>query len=352
MSCSQLPNFSIGRLVWPLLWAFAFLALIEVALEYRAAGRGFTTHLFGQQAKATAPVGESEDQVYGPSKAFPFRSRVVDPLKEQSIIRIWLASSSHAEDIRMDARDIFPAVLERELIQRGIDCQVLNASRAGMTLNQNATVLTSLAATWKPDIVIAYQMSNDLIADFHTDRKLPEGVVKTIPQGLPRLTDDVDRFVEETTLYELLKSNATARISQARILQRDADRTSEQNYFQQLECLQEAATDAEASFYVCTFGFSHFESDLPADYELVLLKTLPDLLPSAWGQVVHRWNRGIRDRYPNRLLDVAAAIERRPELFRDPVHFSKSGHDVVGQTIANELINRYEGLKSGKVFTQ
>ena len=320
---------------------------VEITLEFRAAGRGFVTHLFGQPSAVNPSADETAASAYGPTTDFPFRSRIVDAQKDNNTIRIWIASSSHAEDIRMAVPDLFPSVLERELDRRGVDCEVLNASRAGMTLEQNATELASLASTWTPDIVIAYQMSNDLSANFYVGDTMNKNTTKAIPQGLPKLTEQVDRFVEQTTLYELLKSNITARITKERILRSDVEQASENHYFQQLKQLQTTATTSNAKFFVCTFGFSHIQSDLPVDYELVLLKTLPDLKPSAWRNVVHRWNQGIRDRHPVCTLDVGTATAKKPELFRDPVHFSKAGHEWVGQTIANELLKHCEFLKSG-----
>jgi hypothetical protein len=130
---------SLSRVIWPLLWAFVFLALIEVALECRAAGRGFKTHLFGQSPQRAKNVAENDldnDANFGPAQGFPFRSRIVDSRKKQDTIRIWIASSSHAEDVRMKVHDVFPVVIERELNRRGFSCEVLNASRAGMTLEQ------------------------------------------------------------------------------------------------------------------------------------------------------------------------------------------------------------------------
>ena len=125
----------------------------------------------------------------------------------------------------------------------------------------------------------------------------------------------------------------------------DVDSSAEELYFHQLNRLQRIAVDANANFFACTFGISHFNSDLPAEYKLFLLKTLPDLKPSAWGGVLQRWNQGIRDRYPEATIDVSAALREQPELFRDPVHFSKAGHEIVGRTIAGQLINRLETLK-------
>jgi len=142
-----------SRMVWPLMWAVLLLAMAEFLLEYRAASRGFTTHLFGQPKATQLAAEDPSQEVYGPSANFPFRSRLVKFEKNPRTMRIWLASSSHAEDVRMPVSDLFVSVLETQLRQQGIPCEVLNASRAGMTLEQNTEQLKALAKKWKPDVV-------------------------------------------------------------------------------------------------------------------------------------------------------------------------------------------------------
>jgi hypothetical protein len=130
------------RILPPILWIGLFLALAEVALEYRAYLRGWDTMIFG--AVRSEP-GRSEPRPglpkFGPTADFPFRGPVVKGPKPADSVRIWVAGGSHGEDIYLPPDVVFPNVIGSNLQLQGVSVQVLNASRAGVPIDGDLAFL-------------------------------------------------------------------------------------------------------------------------------------------------------------------------------------------------------------------
>ncbi|EMI56917.1 hypothetical protein [Rhodopirellula sallentina] len=215
-----------------------------------------------------------------------------------------------------------------------------------MTLSTNNHQLAATGAEWKPDIVLVYQASNDLSAMVKNGLRAAENewVIKesiTSPRGLPSLVGPIQEWIEQCSLYELIKANATARLNGARILDTDVPDAYASQFFSDLHRLESSAEAIDAKFAVCTFAFSHAGelNTLPDDYRLILLKTIPDLAPVAWSKCFDRWNHQLRDQKDTFVvLDVAKFARGETELFRDPVHFSELGHQAVGEFLAESIV--------------
>ncbi|MEL6108804.1 MAG: hypothetical protein AAFU85_22580, partial [Planctomycetota bacterium] len=281
-------------------------------------------------ANLEAKLAET-DQTYGPTESFPFRSRIVPAQRSERSLRIWIASASHAHDSRVPANTIFPSQLGEKLESRGIANEILNASLPGNSLSDNEAELALRGPTWKPDVVLIYQMSTDLVG---STRDVPTGAPGT-PRGLgAQLVDAMDALAERTTIFELLKSNVSSRITAASVLDRQLPDGAEKQYFESLNRLIERARSLGARPIVCTFCFSHAPSRLPGDYQLVLLKTAPTLDPVAWFDSITAWNKTLLSHPDLEVIDVAEGTSGEGEFFRDPVHFSVKGHEHVANRLA------------------
>jgi hypothetical protein len=235
-----------------------------------------------------------------------------------------------------------------------ISCQVLNASRAGNTINENLNNLRQWGGVWKPDVVVLYQMSMDVSA-------LTKARRAALAQRDPRRSgaelrngggDEgktngrislLDRLIESTTAYELLKYNLSARITQHAMLGTEMDAADADMLIQSVDRFVKAVQQLPALPVVCTFATSHdlsTLSQLPDDYALSALRHTPTLSMEGWTKTVHRLNQNLR-RYAKRnaipLIDVERSFRGHPHYFRDFVHFSAAGHTAMASELTHSL---------------
>lgn len=343
------------RAVQVFLWLVAYLAAIEIGLEYRAHRRGWESLLWG------GPVGQVEDvapregaskvpetrRAVGPRPDFPFRSVVVPRERSPGVFRAWVASASHAEDIYTDVQQIFPTRLQTRLAARGAPSQVLNASRAGNTIGQNVRDLQTVAPRWRPDAVVLYQMSIDIVglskrylaagpADGQAQQAGP--ATAALPAASP-----VARLAEQTSVYTLAKANVTPLVAAQRVLYDDLGADAENEFVQRLEEFVRAVRELGATPVLCTFATSYRRDELatlPFEVRQFMLRYNMYLSPRGWLDTIQRLNERIEqvarsEHVP--LVDLAEAITGKRDLFRDFVHFSTVGHERVAELIADQL---------------
>ena len=207
------------RILRPILWIGIFLALAEVALEYRAQRRGWDTLIFGA---VRSEHGSSEPRSglpkFGPTADFPFRGPVVNGPKPADTIRIWVAGASHGEDIYLPPDVVFPNMIRSKLQQQGMSAQVLNASRAGTAIDGDLAFLRRAFDRWQPDVVVLYQLFLDvglLSRQFlgPVGSKAPErGAEGQPPAAAAHQRSWAERLYQNTTSYELLNAVVTTRL--------------------------------------------------------------------------------------------------------------------------------------------
>lgn len=335
-------------LLRPVLWSALLLLAIEVGLEVRAYGRGYETMLFGQRDAVPTKQGRSKIDQWGPTEEFPFRSVVVEPVKQPELLRIWIASASQAEDQRLPPDVVFPAVLERDLQERGIRAQVLNAGHAGRAIASSQEDLKRLAGIWQPDIVVLYHMEAGTPVAEESGGTVPALEDQEIAQANVPRTGQVnrsalDRFVEQLTLYTLLRTNFTSRLVAEKQL---PDRVSE-------EVIDEFATSVDsfvrqveaigARPVLCTIAISHEVQDLsemPTEFRLVRLRFDSSVSVAGWVDSVATINDRLfvyaqQNDLP--LVTLAEDVGGQPKYFRDPVHFTRAGHAAVARVLADQL---------------
>lgn len=326
----------------PLFWLAAFLFAGEVALEARANRRGFDTLLFGSRAADTPGTATG----YGPTGEFPFRS----PIRETPAdgLTVWVASSSYGEDPIYPIDSIFPnrlaPLLEASL---GRPVVVLNRSRAGIGIPVNLHELRAGAAAWDPDLVLLYQLTNDLgVLSDPAQRFLP--VLPPDAEPGPRSPRDHIRATwERTTLFQLMRGNATPLLTAQRMLPERIDPVADSIFRSRIEEFVDLVREVGATPVLVTMATSAADpDDIPPVVRLWTLQWAPNLSPEAYLRTLRRWNDDIRAVAAQRgvpLVDLEAALAGRPELFRDFAHFNEVGHRVAAEVIAARIAGGGEG---------
>jgi hypothetical protein len=326
-----------------------YLGALEVALEIRAHLRGFDTLLIPIAASSQS-TQDRERTRFGPSEGFPFRSPIVPAERPPNTRRYWIASSSHAEDTRQPPERIFPNLLQQDLRARGEAAEVLNASRAGTGIDGNLEQLTQLAPRWQPDVVILYQGSleiNRLSTRYlaGSDRVEPSSGTSA-NGGRP---NPVVRLLESTTLYSLLKTNVTTRISVARPLAPSLTPEAFHDFEGTLRRFVRGVRTRDTVPVLCTFAAMHDRGDLPDFSENAvssIFRYNPHLSLEGWIDAIERINSIIRQVGAEEqvmVVDVDRHVGGRPDLFVDFVHFTAEGHEAVARAIATGLTGNTGG---------
>lgn len=324
-----------------------YVVTVEVALEVHANMRGWNTLLLGTH-KATLATASSHGPSYGPTTEFPFRSRIVPSEKLGGTFRYWIASSSHAEDLYVEPAAIFPSVLESLLQQHGVKATVLNAGVAGRDIGGNAEHLHHLAPTWKPDVVILYQMSltitqlsKRLLGGKGMYRK--KGGEKA-ESGAGLSLDWGQRMIEATTVYAKLKGHVTGSLGTMRVLSNGLGQKGETAFEQEVQDFVRAVREDGAVPVLCTFATSHTRKDLPHfPYNVVtgIFRYNSYLSLEGWVTTVERFNDIIRQigaREGILVVDLEREIAGNSEYFRDFVHFTPKGHEAVAVVMSRRLL--------------
>ncbi len=322
-----------------LFWTLAILASVEVLLEARGASRGFETLLFRPAHLAGAHASEKADLVYGPIAGFPFRSRVLSGPPVAGGERIWIASASHAEDLYVRADQVFPNRLAAALGMLGVSADVVNGSRAGMTISDNVELLQEHADRLEPTVVVLYQMSIDITRMSKLrERPRPDNdSQRPTSQPLPWNTR-LRAVSEKTTTYSMLKSNVTPRLTRAKPLVDRLPEWCSEVYEEQVKAFVSEVRSLGATPVLCTFALSHREpEDIIDEHFLGILRFNPNLSRRAWTSTVFNWNDRIRQigaELGVTVCDLDRTLDRGEGLFRDLVHFTPEGHRRVADEIA------------------
>jgi len=320
-----------------------YLGSLELALEVRAHLRGYETLLF-PRAAASRTSQEPNGTRFGPVEGFPFRSAIVSAQRQPQTTRYWIASSSHAQDTRQRPESIFPNLLQRDLRARGEAAEVLNAARAGTGIERNLEQLTELAPHWQPDVVILYQGSLEI--NRLSQRYLAGGPAIEATNGAPAeasAPNPVVRLIESTTLYSLLKTNVTTRISVERPLARELGPEALQDFEATLREFIRGVREQRAVPVLCTFAAMHDRGDLPDfsdDAVSSIFRYNPHLSLEGWIDAIENINAAIRRVGAEEevlVVDVGQALGGRSDLFVDFVHFTADGHAAVAGTLATAL---------------
>jgi hypothetical protein len=346
------------RILRPILWMALFLALVEVALEYRAHRRGWDTAIFGAvRSEHARPEPGAGQPKLGPTPDFPFRGPVVKGQKPADTVRIWVAGASHGEDIYLPADVVFPNVIGAKLRLYGVSAEVLNASRAGTAIDGDLAFLKREFERWRPDVVVLYQLSLDLALlsrQFLGPVRGKAAESEPVDGSRTETTRDASwagRLYGKTTSYELLNAVVTTRISALQPSNDDIGTEARAAFRRRLTRFVDEVRALGAEPVLCTFSTSFSPTStapVPVDVELFAHRFANHLSARGWLAAVEQLNKVIRDVAEDRrtpLVDTATVLAGREEMFRDQVHFTTEGHGVLADTIAIGLLRTTAGLK-------
>lgn len=325
------------------LWLLVLLAALELTLELRAHRRDWETLLLGpgpiQRAEAAGLAGGP----YGPRGDFPFWGPVHHRARTPGVLRIWVASTSHAAPMDVPKDHVFPTRMEAECQRLGRPCEVLNASEPGLLVDENTATLRALGPTWRPDVVVLYQMANDISASSAVF--LGGGAAPAEPPPGPSW---VTRTTERTTTWILIKTNLTSRLVGSRVLADDLGEAGEARYLAAVERLVAEAEALGARPVLVTFALSHRRAQraaMPEAWVRYVYSFNMHLSIEGWMDTVARLNAGLvalGERRGVPVIDLDAAVGGQPELFSDLHHFKWEGHDAVAAALTQALLREHE----------
>lgn len=336
--------------------AIAFvLVLIELPLELRAYHRGYQTFLFGWKGLTpTPPSADGRVRDFGPTKTFPFWSEVVPEALAEGETRFWITSASHAAETHLPLDLIFPVVLSDLCRERGHRCQVLSASAPGFTTTQSAEQIELHAARFPAKAVVLYQMANDVVQLARLSfNGAPLEDSASAPVGAPKAEDAkalvsprilTNQLVDSMSSQQLLKTNLTNRVVAQRILHAALPDEAIRVFRSRVRTFIQTAKRHRIQPILATFATSHRSDQIasfPEAHRLKLFAFSRELSMEGWARTVDLLNEELRalareEDIP--LIDVAATMAGRHELFRDFYHFTPDGHREVARVLADALI--------------
>jgi lysophospholipase L1-like esterase len=331
---------------------FAFLLLVEAALEFRHYRKGYSTLLFGQKEPARAP--DAGDAASGPTPEFPFRSAVVQVAKPANSVRLWVASASYAAAVDLPPSASFANQLCRTFsAANGRPCQTLNNSAAAWTTSENIEQLKRFGAQWQPDFVMLYEMSNDI--EYYSGKHLDapstlwnfdNGIfdtVRAILQGT----------VEQTSLYSHVRHYIGGSVLLSAQLPASLPEKAIGDFRTRLETFIRECRNIGATPVLLTFAASNdvrSMQSMPLDYKFQVLRYNGNLSPEGWVHSIDRLNEIIRQvgrENDVMVADVAAHLDRRPEYYKDFFHFTAQGHDAMASLIGSLLSRQVNATLAG-----
>lgn len=352
-------NFTLLRI---LVWIGFYLLVIETGLEVRAYYRGFDTFLFGNFRRAES--GTARTEKVSDLLAVPLGSDAQVAESPVRSLRLWIASSSHAEDSYLSRETIFPTVLERRLRDDGIQAMVINASHAGMDIEDNIADLKFRGPVFNPRYVILYQMSitigslsKQLLSG--TNRSVGgQGIVKKDASRKDKMMRWAGWLVEQSAIYAQLKGHVTSRLATQRVLSDSLGSRGDMEFEKRIRGFVLTTKRIGAVPILCTFATSHVRRDLskfPASVVTFVFKYNIYLSLEGWVTTVERFNaiiRGIAEEEKVPLIDLDHEISGHHEYFRDYVHFTPEGHAAVAGVIHQALLTSVSRDQSQTMVVQ
>jgi hypothetical protein len=335
----------------------AVVLLAELVLEVRATRRGWDTIFFGPAAHGSSSAA-SQPAVYGPSRDFPFRSRIVPAEKKPGMVRVWIASSSHSAATNLPPDEIFADLVATGPTQGDCVIEVLNAGKDGYTIGSSILELKRIGAVWKPDIILFYDMINDInsLANLYCASH-DTVVTQPGPSGGPaptrRRSDEFTRLLQTSTTFGLIREHISSRFAHERVLYDSLPPAARRRFVRDLDELVATARSLGAQPVLCTFATAFTPADagrFPAHIRNPLFRFNIHLSESGWINTISALNDSIRARASlpgNALVDVAGAITGRSDCFVDMSHLSAEGHGIVAGLISTSLAPSLAALDCG-----
>ena len=322
------------------------LIAIELVLEIRATNRGFSGFLLDRLTAAKAS-GTPQKQ------KFEFRSKKLDLEKPKNSIRIWMASASYAEDYKRKVEELFPNIMCREVgTSSKKHCQMLNASKAGYSIQNNIDQLKASAKNWSPDYVLLYSMNLDInnLSDRYlnpnfdsTENAAAEGGKNDHSMDLP-LDMKIEKTLEQMSIYGHLRTYLGGSVLLSTLLHKDIGSAAKNHFKNTLVEFINAAREIGAVPILISFSTAYntenFERMSYKD-KLFLVRYNPYLSDQGWVNTVETLNDILRSTAIENdvhYIDLEQNLSGKNQYFTDFVHFTRQGHEFIGELLASEFI--------------
>ncbi len=296
---------------------------------------------------------------YVPDPGFPshnalgFRGAEIERDKAPGRLRVACLGASTTYGHQLAWREAWPAELERLLVERGYDVEVVNAGVPGWVSLETLVGLEERVLPLAPDLVVVYQGRNELFPqsyrnyepdyshyrdpawNFSSTNTLHKAVFRVSHLALLLCTHRGQRFGWEERLENpvygcVVKSNAPE-VEEIGPFLEDPSRTGA--YRHNVEELVRISRAAGARVLLTTFAFrvdDFATGNLPED---------PRSYPALDAQVREN-NDVVRAIGEERGVSVAetAALAEEPALFRDDCHVTPEGHTRRARIVLERIL--------------
>lgn len=250
--------------------------------------------------------------------------------KPKDAFRIICLGNSNTFGWKQSEQDAYPLQLQQLFDQNlpGQKIEVINAGITGYSSYQGKIFLQREILRLKPDLVMVNYGWNDLLpAKFG----IPDKEQKMPPQWIL----NIQNFLSETRLYQLLKSFWVGRFSGKKGVEPGISRVSLEDFQQNLIEIEQ----------ICR------KNNIPA----IFLTNPVASLEAYWGpgkvSKVHLINQAYNDairqlgRTHNfKVIDIAALFEKRKDLYDHPqadyIHYNPLGHRLVARALYDYLLSQ------------
>jgi len=153
----------------PVMWAVTILALAgaETTLHQTKYAKNLAPRSFGEQMASDeilffVPEGFRPGVGGFDVRKFKFRSGEATQKKPPGVFRILCVGGSSTWGKGVEDNETWPFLLEKKLIENGIDAQVINAGLPGYSSFQILILLREYLLSYDPDVVLMYAGFNDM----------------------------------------------------------------------------------------------------------------------------------------------------------------------------------------------
>ncbi len=328
-------------LMTPVLIA-GFILAAELGLEVRHHLKGYETLLLDPLLSAVRlPAPQASAASTLTVDGYSFRSRPVPVERTPGVIRIWVASASHGEHNSLPVSEIFPNQICNEVTRRGTPCEVLNASKAGLSIADNVRWLREVGQRYRPDFAVLYQQVTEIIRgqrDFLGERTFRDEARPLVDLHAVRV------LLQRSSIYPLTHQYLGGTSLLSGFMKEALPPPAKTRYLELVKTFIAESRRLGIEPVVATFASSHVKGNLDRmshSEQLEFVKWEHQLSPGGWVETIAEWNDALRTLAREEdvlLVDLEHSVGGRPELFVDFVHFNPNGHRRVAEQIAQVLL--------------
>jgi lysophospholipase L1-like esterase len=264
------------------------------------------------------------------------RGPEIDREKPPSVQRVAIVGESSTFGYLVRDEEVAARKLERNLRERGLNVEVLNAGVPGYNLNQSTVRFREVVAPLKPDLVLAYLGWNDLTYVVSDEPSARRFHVRPDYFAIPAW----ERLMGHSTLCGLVIYRLWKRPMQMTPAQIGGTRPTEAGtaaFRANLARLADDAAAAGAPLVLCAQATAA-HPDVPAELEPWLAKTPEKRMEMIeLGSWLHDTEADFAAERHLPFLDARKAIEPTTENLGDFVHLTPEGERKLAEFWADEL---------------